>query len=108
MSKGLRVESFFFGIIKHHAVVKKFVVHQTSLRQTWDNNVGVIMHLKNAVAFKYQKKKETVYDSFDAIHLTRKQKRKLREIVLSRMRRVEGEMKNSFETIKIIFVVIFQ
>lgn len=40
------------------------------------------MHLKNAAAFKYQKK-ETFYDSFSAIRLTEQSVGELREIALS-------------------------
>lgn len=57
------------GIIKHSTSRRSFLLESVQsttqcLRQTWDNDLGVIMHLKNATAFEYQKQ-ETFYDSFD-------------------------------------------
>lgn len=69
-------------IIKHSTVVNS-PDNEPSSSET-NTRQGVIMHLKNAAAFKYQTK-ETFYDSFSEICLTTGE-RKLREIVLS-----EGE-----------------
>lgn len=62
----------------------------SSETNTRHNNLGVIMHLKNAAAFKYEKK-ETFYDSFDVVRLVMKRRRKLRAIVLSRSEKKKGK-----------------
>ena len=70
------------------------------------------MHLKNAAAFKFQKK-ETFYDSFDAIRLTEQKQRKIERDHFKQQKDAtevaegEREMKNSFETIKIISWLFF-
>lgn len=100
------------GIIKHSTSRRSFLLEsaQTTtqcLRQTWDNGLGVIMHLKNAAAFKYQKK-ETFYDSFDGYSSCEKKQKEIERDRFKRRWSWRKRMRNSSEAIKIIFVVIFQ
>lgn len=56
--------------------------HRQRLRQTWDNNLGVIMHLTNAAAFKYQRRKPFMIHLLLFV-LSRRNRRKLSGIALS-------------------------